>query len=71
MINFESNEGSEMGTEDHDTLIRIETKLTKGLQELMDLNSRVRVLETGYWKVVGGVAGIVVIGDLFIKLVIK
>jgi len=60
-----------MGTEDHDMLIRIETKLTKGLDELMDLNKRVRVLETGYWKVVGGVASIVVVGDLLIKWVMK
>lgn len=58
--------------EDHDLLIRIETKLIKALDELVDLNKRVRALETGYWKVVGGVAALVVCGDFLIKwLVIK
>ena len=70
MNEWDGNERRKM-SEDHDLLIQIKTKLDKALDELLDLNRRVRVLETGYWKVVGGVACVVVIGDLFIKLLVK
>jgi len=56
---------------DHDLLIRIETKLIKALDELVDLNRRVRVLETGYWKVVGAVGCVVIVGDAVLKWVMK
>lgn len=58
-------------SDDHDLLIRIETKLNNALDQLIDLNKRVRVLETGYWRVVGSVGGIVIVGDLFIKWMLK
>jgi len=70
-VSWDGKERRGMSTEDHDMLIRIETKLTKGLAELMDLNSRVRVLESGYWKVVGGVSFVVVAGDFIIKWMFK
>lgn len=56
-----------MAMSDHDLLIRIDEKLTKALGEIEILDRRVRVLETGYWKVVGGVAVFVVVGDMIIK----
>lgn len=56
---------------DHDTLIRIETKLDRALKDVSTIDERVTVLEKGYWKVVGGVAVIVVVGDAFVKWIFK
>ena len=60
-----------MNQDDHDLLIRIETKLDRALGDLGDIDKRVTSLEKGYWKVVGAVGGVVVIGDVIIKWIFK
>lgn len=70
-MTWEGKERRNMSTEDHDLLIRIDEKLTKALIELGTLDTRVNALETGYWKVVGGVGTLVVIGDVILKMWMK
>ena len=60
-----------MEDRDHDTLIRIETKLDRALEDVTIIDRRLGVLERGYWKVVGGVSVIVVVGDALIKWFFK
>lgn len=57
--------------EDHDVLIRIETKLDRALDDIKTIDGRVLILEKGYWKVVGAVAVVVVVGDAVIKWFFK
>lgn len=52
---------------DHDLLIRIDEKLTKALHEINDLDRRIVVLEKDHWKIVGGFAVFVILGDAVIK----
>lgn len=56
---------------DHDLLIKIDTKLELALNQLNDFDKRIGVLEKGYWKVIGGAGVIVLIGDVIIKLLVK
>lgn len=70
MTEWDGKERRKM-SEDHDLLIRIDEKLTKALFEISAIDIRVKTLETGYWKVVGGVASVVVIGDFLIKWLVK
>ena len=58
-------------SDDHDLLIRIDEKLSKALFELTTLDIRVKTLESGYWKVVGAVGCVVVVGDVLIKWALK
>ena len=60
-----------MNSDDHDLLIRIDEKLTKALNELNEIDQRVGVLEKGYWRVVGGVGALVIVGDAVIKWIFK
>lgn len=69
-MTWDGRERREMPT-DHDVLIRIETKLDRALEDISSIDTRVAILEKGYWKVVGGVATVVVIGDFIIKWVFK
>lgn len=68
---YEGPERRKLIGEDHDLLIRIETKLDRALFDVDTLNSRVKVLENGYWKVVGAVGGIVLVGDAVMKWMFK
>lgn len=72
MSHWDGKDRREMvNQEDHDTLIRIETKLDRALGDVEKIDKRVAILEKGYWKVVGGVAVIVVLGDAVIKWLFK
>lgn len=57
--------------EDHDTLIRIETKLDRALKDVSTIEGRVSVLEKAYLKIGGGIAVVVILGDIAIKWFFK
>lgn len=69
MTEWDGKERRKMGSDDHDLLIRIDEKLTKALNEIKDIDTRVGSLEKGYWKVVGMVSAVVIVGDIVIKMV--
>lgn len=56
---------------DHDVLIRIETKMDRALADISSIDTRVAILEQGYWKVVGCVTVFVVVGDALLKWYFK
>lgn len=70
-MTWDGKERRKMFSEDHDLLIKIDTKLDRALGDLNTLDGRVKTLEQGYWKVVGGVACIVVIGNAAVKWLFK
>lgn len=68
---WDGGERRKVNNGDHDTLIRIETKLDRALEDVASIDARVSILEKGYWKVVGGVAAFVLVGDALMKWFIK
>lgn len=71
MSDWDGKERRKLNNDDHDLLIRIETKLDRALGDLDSIDIRVKTLESGYWKIIGSVGAVVLLGDFIIKMLVK